>query len=74
MLSALDILVSAPTAVAWLGAAAGVKTLKMLYDRCWTSFGRACEPLAPSCDCIMPRQRGDWGDVFSQAVGIIAQA
>jgi tetratricopeptide (TPR) repeat protein len=74
MLAALDILVSAPTAVAWLGASAGVKTLKMLYDKCWTSFGRAREPLAPSCDCVVPRQRGDWADVFSQAAGIIARA
>jgi tetratricopeptide (TPR) repeat protein len=74
MLSALDMLVSAPTAVAWLGAGAGVKTLKILYDRAWSSFGEAYEPLAPSCLCVMPERRGDWTDTFRKAAAIIAQA
>ena len=73
MLSALDVLVSAPTAVSWLGAAAGVKTLKILYHRSWTSFGQAYEPLAPSCICLTPGTRGDWSDVFSQAAAIVTQ-
>jgi hypothetical protein len=73
MLSALDVLVSAPTAVAWLGAGAGVKTLKILYGKSWTSFGQSHEPLAPSCVCVTPKRRGDWSDVFSQAKAIISQ-
>ena len=54
MLSALDILVSAPTAVSWLAAGAGTRTLKLLYDTSWTAFGQSYEPLAPSCHCVMP--------------------
>ncbi|HWY62802.1 MAG TPA: tetratricopeptide repeat protein [Rhizomicrobium sp.] len=73
MLSALDVLVSAPTAVSWLGAGAGVKTLKILYGRSWTSFGQAYEPLAPSCVCVMPGTRGNWSDAFSQASAFIAR-
>ena len=74
MLSALDVLVSAPTAVSWLGAATGVTTLKMLYDTSWTSFGQAHEPFGPSCTCIMPKTRGDWVDGFAQAKALIARA
>jgi tetratricopeptide (TPR) repeat protein len=66
MLSALDIVISAPTAVSWLAAGAGVPTLKVLYDSSWTSFGADHEPLAPACRCIMPAMRGDWSDVFEQ--------
>jgi hypothetical protein len=73
MLSALDLLVSAPTAVSWLGAGTGTRTLKLLYDTSWTAFGQGHEPLAPSCQCIMPNTRGDWADVFAQAVAIIAR-
>jgi Flp pilus assembly protein TadD len=74
MLSALDVLVSAPTAVAWLGAGAGVKTLKILYDRAWSAFGQNHEPLAPSCLCVMPQTAGNWTEVFAKAAAVIAQA
>jgi Flp pilus assembly protein TadD len=73
MLSALDHLVSAPTAVSWLGAAAGVATLKILYDTSWTSFAQPYEPFAPSCACVMPKVRGDWQDSFAQARTLIAK-
>jgi tetratricopeptide (TPR) repeat protein len=73
MLSALDVLVSAPTAVSWLGASAGVATLKILYDTSWTGFGETFEPFAPSCRLVMPQSRGDWANAFAKARGIIAQ-
>jgi len=73
MLSALDVLVSAPTAVSWLGAGAGVVTLKILYDTSWTGFGQGFEPFAPSCKLVMPQSRGDWASAFAKARGIIAQ-
>jgi tetratricopeptide (TPR) repeat protein len=73
MLSALDVLVSAPTAVSWLGAGVGTRTLKLLYDTSWTAFGQSHEPLAPSCRCVMPKSRGDWADVFAQAEMLIAR-
>jgi hypothetical protein len=75
MLAALDVVVSAPTAVSWLSAGTGTPTLKLLYDTSWTAFGQGFEPLAPSCRCIMPKARGDWRDVFAQAAeatGLIA--
>jgi tetratricopeptide (TPR) repeat protein len=73
MLAALDVLVSAPTAVSWLGAATGVATLKILYDTSWTGFGESFEPFAPSCQLVMPQSRGDWSNAFSKAHEIIAQ-
>jgi hypothetical protein len=63
---ALDAVISAPTAVSWLSAGAGVTTFKVLYDTSWTSFGATFEPFAPSCTCVMPKQRGDWADCFAQ--------
>ena len=73
MLSALDALVTAPTAVAWLGAGAGVPTFKTLYDTSWTALGQAFEPFAPSCVCVMPDVRGDWSDTLAKARKLIAQ-
>ena len=66
MLSSLDRLVSAPTAVSWLGAAVGTPTFKILYDTSWTAFGETHEPFAPSCICVMPATRGDWADAFNR--------
>lgn len=71
MLSSLDALVTAPTAVAWFAAGTGVDTYKMLYDTSWTSFGRAYEPFAPSCHCVMPTVRGDWANTFDKARSLI---
>jgi tetratricopeptide (TPR) repeat protein len=71
MLSALDAVVSAPTAVSWLSSAAGVATYKILYDDSWTSFGEDFEPFAPACTCIMPETRGDWADGFAQTLRML---
>jgi hypothetical protein len=72
MLSALDVLVSAPTAVSWLGAGAGVPTFKILHDTSWTALGRDHEPFAPSCVCVMPGTRGDWADTFAKARALLS--
>ncbi len=72
MLSALDVLVSAPTAVSWLSAAAGIKTVKLLYDTSWTAFAQDYEPFAPACVLAMPQRRGDWTDTFTKARKIIS--
>ena len=74
MLSSLDMLLSAPTAVSWLAAGAGVKTFKLLYHVSWTAFGQAYEPFAPACRCVGPKNPGDWNEVFAQATSIIARA
>ena len=68
LLSALDVLIAAPTAVSWLGAGAGVRTFKLLYGDVWTAMDCAYEPFAPSCECIVPAQRGDWRDAFGQVI------
>jgi len=72
MLSALDLLVSAPTAVSWLGAATGTHTIKVVYDTSWTAFGQDHEPFAPNCVLAMPQKRGDWAEAFAAAQKIIA--
>jgi tetratricopeptide (TPR) repeat protein len=73
LLAALDAVVTAPTAVAWLAAGAGVLTFKILYDVSWTALGESYEPFAPSCVCVMPAQRGDWADTFAKARELISQ-
>lgn len=73
MLSVLDVVISAPTAVAWLSAASGVKTLKLLYDTSWTSFGETYEPFAPACECVMPGKSGDWKNAFAKAAALISR-
>ncbi|HVU21673.1 MAG TPA: tetratricopeptide repeat protein [Rhizomicrobium sp.] len=73
LLSSLDAVVSAPTAVSWLAAAAGVPTYKILYDKSWTSFGETHEPFGPACCCVMPKQRGDWSDSFAQTAEMLSR-
>ncbi|HEY4125206.1 MAG TPA: tetratricopeptide repeat protein [Rhizomicrobium sp.] len=71
LMSALDTVVSAPTAVSWLAAGAGVPTHKVLYDRSWTSFGLDYESFAPSAQCTRPKFPGDWKGAFDTALGAI---
>lgn len=71
LLSALDCVISAPTAVSWLAAATGVPTYKILYDVSWTAFGQDHEPFAPSCRCMTPDQAGDWDTVFGKTLSEI---
>lgn len=73
MLSALDCVVSAPTAVSWLASGAGIPTYKLLYDTSWTSFARDYEPFAPACALVMPDRRGNWTDVFGKATRLISK-
>jgi tetratricopeptide (TPR) repeat protein len=72
MLAALDLVISAPTAVSWLAAGAGVRTFKLLYAPVWTAMGCDYEPFAPSCECIVPSTPGDWADVFSQVKNVLS--
>jgi Flp pilus assembly protein TadD len=67
LMAALDCVVTAPTAVSWLSAGVGTRTFKILYDTSWTALGQSYEPFAPACECLMPRTRGGWVDVFAQA-------
>jgi tetratricopeptide (TPR) repeat protein len=71
MLSALDCVVSAPTAVSWLAAGAGVATYKILGRQSWTSFGTDYEPFAPSGVCFSPRRENDWADALAKAAAAI---
>jgi hypothetical protein len=71
MIAALDVVVSAPTSVAWISGGLGVPTLKILYNSSWTSFGRDYEPFAPFARCIMPKKSGDWTDAFARAGAVL---
>lgn len=71
MLSALDAVISAPTAVAWLASGTGVPTFKLLRDTSWTSFGQSYEPFAPSCQCIGGNTSGDWASAFAKVLAEI---
>lgn len=73
LLASLDVVVTAPTAVAWLAAAVGTDTCKIVYDTAWTSFGQTYEPFAPSCSVMMPRTRGDWADAFDQTLSAVGR-
>jgi hypothetical protein len=73
LFSSFDAMVSAPTAVAWLAAGAGVPTCKVQYDCGWTSFGRDCEPFAPAAFCAVPSARGDWPRAFAIARAKLSQ-
>lgn len=68
MLSTLDAVVSAPTAVASISGALGVPTLKALHYRSWTSLGADREPLMPAVLCLTPPQAGQWRHVLEQAL------
>ncbi len=72
LLSALDAVVTAPTAVSWLSAGAGIPTFKVLYDTSWTALGQTHEPFAPACTCVMPDVRGNWTDTLEKAARLIA--
>ncbi|MDE2465084.1 MAG: tetratricopeptide repeat protein [Alphaproteobacteria bacterium] len=66
LLSCLDVVISAPTAVSWLAAALGVATLKPLYATSWTGFGTNYEPFAPAARLIEPDLPGDWSQCFAK--------
>jgi hypothetical protein len=66
LMAALDTVISAPTAVACLAAAAGTRTFKLLYGLSWTALGQDHEPFTPACACVKPRTFGDWAEVFNQ--------
>jgi len=72
MLSVLGRVISAPTAVSWLAAGVGVKTIRLNYHVSWTAFGQAYEPFAPACAVIGPRRPGDWGEAFARLASAIA--
>ena len=71
LMAALSLVISAPTAVSWLSAGAGVPTLKLLHGLSWTALGQMHEPFAPACQCVMPQTFGDWDCVFEQTAGLI---
>jgi hypothetical protein len=73
LFSALEVVVTAPTAVAWLAAGSGTRTLKILHDTSWTALGQSHEPFAPSSICVMPQTPGDWRDTFAKAKALIAR-
>ncbi|HUO99310.1 MAG TPA: tetratricopeptide repeat protein [Rhizomicrobium sp.] len=72
MLSVLDVVVTAPTAVAWLAAGSGVPTCRIMRQISWTGFGCEFEPFAPAARSFVPRRAGDWADALAQAGALIS--
>ena len=68
MLSTLDAVVSAPTAVAAISGALGVPTYKALHYRSWMSLGADREPFMPAVMCVTPPHAGQWRQVFEQVL------
>jgi tetratricopeptide (TPR) repeat protein len=68
LLSCLAVVISAPTAVSWMAAACGIRTLKPLYDTCWTGLGTDYEPFAPVARLITPERPGDWPGCFAKLI------
>lgn len=66
MLSTLDAVVSAPTAVASISGALGIPTFKALHYRSWTSLGADREPFLPEIVCVTPDHAGQWRLVFER--------
>ncbi|HEX2593443.1 MAG TPA: tetratricopeptide repeat protein [Rhizomicrobium sp.] len=73
MLSTLDAVISAPTAVSWLAASTGTPVFKLLRDTSWTSFGQSYEPFGPSCVCIGGDTSGDWDSAFAKTGAALRQ-
>ena len=73
MLSVLDGVVSAPTAVASISGALGVPTYKVLHYRSWTSLGADREPFMPSVACMTPEHAGQWRQVFEKTLSRLSR-
>jgi hypothetical protein len=71
LIACLDHVVSAPTAVSWMAASAGVPTCKILYNNSWTCFGTEDELFAPAARAVTPAIRGDWADCFEQVLSAL---
>jgi Flp pilus assembly protein TadD len=71
MLSVLDAVVSAPTAVASISGALGVPTYKVLHYRSWTSLGADREPFMPAVLCVTPPHAGQWRVVFERVLSLL---
>ncbi len=74
MLSVMDAVVSAPTAVASLSGALGVPTYKVLHLASWTAMGADREPFMPSVMCMKPEHAGQWRQVFERTLSLLARA
>ena len=72
--AALDAVVTAPTATAWLSAAVGAPTLKLLHKTTWTAFGLDHEPFAPACRLVRTPPGGDWTATFDLALTALKAA
>ncbi len=70
LMASLDCVISAPTSVAWISAALGVPTLKILRDTAWTAFGKEHEPFAPAARIVAPEKPGDWRSGLEKALAL----
>lgn len=68
MISQLDLVISAPTAVAMMAAGLGVRTWNVLADYAWTLLGTKRHPFMPAIERIYGRAwNRPWAEYLAQA-------
>ncbi|MFQ5533212.1 MAG: tetratricopeptide repeat protein [Sphingomonadales bacterium] len=72
LMSALDLVITAPTMVSGLAGALGVPTLRLMRMREWTTLGSDFEPFQPSVTPLFPDTPGDWDAVLEKAAAKLA--
>lgn len=74
MISALDLVISAPTAVAMMASAIGKTTWNVLADYSWTLLGTKRHPFMPAIEKIYARNWNvPWRDYLAQAAHDVRQ-
>ncbi|NWH08245.1 MAG: tetratricopeptide repeat protein [Alphaproteobacteria bacterium] len=73
LMNALDLIITAPTAVAAMAASIGKPVLKLCAQRPWSHLGGSVDPFAPSSEALWPERQGDWQSLFDAAHSRAAQ-
>lgn len=74
MISQLDLVVSAPTAVAMMSAGLGVPTWNVLADYAWPLFGTKRHPFMPAIEKVYARAwNRPWADYLAQVAADLRQ-
>lgn len=71
--SALDLVISAPTAAAALSAGAGVETWFLTAGRTWPQLGTDCYPWYRAAPVFSPERFGDWHSLMPIVGSALAQ-
>ncbi len=67
LLSCLDVVITAPTAVAYQAALSGTRTIRLLPHAWWTHLGTGADAFALMLEDIIAPHPEDWDSVFKAA-------